>query len=118
MTMPFGRYVGEELSTLDDGYLDWLLTIRLRQPLLNGVLDEIERRRLLAEAEGAELREAELHLAPEHAALAERVFDLGFKAAAKDLHPDRGGDLFAMQRLNQLRDCVQSQFKLLTGGAL
>jgi hypothetical protein len=39
-----------------------------------------------------------------HRELAEELVDLGFRALATKLHPDRGGTTVAMQRLKRVRD--------------
>lgn len=46
-------------------------------------------------------RENEIKL---HRELAEELIDLGYKAMAMRLHPDRGGSKDAMARLNRVRD--------------
>jgi len=45
MLMPFGKYTGQDLSTLTDDYLLWLAAnIPLRDPLLSAVTEEITTR--------------------------------------------------------------------------
>jgi hypothetical protein len=39
-----------------------------------------------------------------HRDLALELIDIGFKALATRLHPDRGGSKDAMRRLNRVRD--------------
>jgi hypothetical protein len=42
-----------------------------------------------------------------HRELAAELIDLGFRALATKLHPDRGGSKDAMQRLNTVRDALK-----------
>jgi hypothetical protein len=49
----------------------------------------------------ADTRQQEIDL---HRALAVELIDIGFKALALRLHPDRGGSREAMRRLNRVRD--------------
>jgi len=85
MKMPFGRHQGVPLNLLPDPYLQWLMTIDLREPLASAVA-----------AEWAALRN------PAHPdlILARHVIDAGFRVLAKTHHPDAGGDVKAMQKLN------------------
>ena len=47
MLMPFGKYKGQDLTTVSDEYLLWLTAnIPLREPLLSAVLEEITDRNL------------------------------------------------------------------------
>jgi hypothetical protein len=60
-----------------------------------------------ADANTLILREADLNRAAERKAqrqLALQLIDLGFKALATKLHPDKGGSPDAMVRLNEVRD--------------
>jgi hypothetical protein len=43
-----------------------------------------------------------------HRELAEELIDIGFRALATRLHPDRGGSKDAMSRLNRVRDELKS----------
>jgi uncharacterized membrane protein len=43
-----------------------------------------------------------------HRELAEELVDIGFRALATRLHPDRGGSKDAMSRLNRVRDDLKS----------
>lgn len=47
MLMPFGKYKGQDLTTLTDDYLLWMAAnIPLRDPLLSAVTEEITERGL------------------------------------------------------------------------
>lgn len=88
-TMPFGKYRGQALSTIPDDYLDWLMSLDLREPLATSVEDEWN----LRHAKGSPLTPASMLAARE-------VIRLGFKQAARSRHPDAGGSHEAMLELN------------------
>jgi hypothetical protein len=47
MSMPFGKYKGQEISAIPDEYLLWLVSnIPLREPLLSDVVEELTSREL------------------------------------------------------------------------
>ena len=54
--------------------------------------------------EFAEVRQARADETQLHRDLALELIDIGFKALATRLHPDRGGSRDAMRRLNRVRD--------------
>jgi hypothetical protein len=54
--------------------------------------------------EFAEVRQARAEEMQLHRDLALELIDIGFKALATRLHPDRGGSRDAMRRLNRVRD--------------
>jgi hypothetical protein len=56
-------------------------------------------------ADERQSREAETKL---HRDLAAQLIDLGYRALATRLHPDRGGSKDAMARLNAVRDELKS----------
>jgi hypothetical protein len=43
-------------------------------------------------------------------ALARRLIDIGYKALAKELHPDKGGSSEAMSRLGDVRRRLQMEY--------
>lgn len=89
MNMPFGRYRGEPLSALPDDYLAWLAGLDdLRPPLRPALEAELARR-----AEGALLD-------PATARAAERIVRSGYRLAALESHPDRGGSTEEMASVN------------------
>lgn len=94
--MPFGRYRGHRLSALPDDYLEWLRSRELRQPLRGRVDAECRRRRFGSADEAA----AAPALSPELRPIAERLVTAGYRALAKHLHPDQGGDGEQMRALN------------------
>jgi len=108
--MPFGKWRGHLLADLPGEYIDWLLTIDLREPLRTSVEDEYNQRLMdFADAPS----EIGLRIDPDQVALARDVFDLGYRAAARKLHPDVGGSTEDMRRLNSLAESVRTQLRVL-----
>jgi hypothetical protein len=71
------------------------------------LLDPVKQIMGKVDVETLNLRHAELKRADERGAqrqLALQLIDIGFKALATKLHPDKGGSREAMARLNQVRD--------------
>jgi putative quorum-sensing-regulated virulence factor len=100
--MPFGRYKGVELHALPPNYLDWLRTIELLEPLLGAVLEEVERRRVADDPEPV------FALACPDPRLAEQLVDVGFRALAKQAHPDTGGSHDAFLQLQSVNAWLRS----------
>ena len=90
--MPFGMFKGRLLSDLPDDYLEWLLTIDLRDPLRTHVEAEIEDREAVATKSKS--------IGKDERRMAEEIITTGFRAMAKVHHPDKGGSTKAMQALN------------------
>jgi hypothetical protein len=93
--MPFGRWRGHRLDALPDGYLEWLRSRRLREPLRSYVERE-HRRRFASDPAAAaggflpaELRDA-----------AGSIVTAGYHALARQVHPDHGGSNEDMRRVN------------------
>jgi uncharacterized protein (DUF3820 family) len=99
--MPFGVHKGTPISSLPDDYLEWLTTIELREPLRGAVLEEQVRRTPSTQHAGLDR------------ALAKKVIDTGFRTLAQQFHPDRGGDLRTMQRLNGTVDWLRKRLEVL-----
>jgi len=123
MTMPFGKWRGYPLSAVPLDYLYWLYEEPWVKPALRrAVRDQLSG--YSSSGSGYE-RQSEppspplpsdvmlLHIAPEFAPLAAQLLELGYKALAKRLHPDIGGDKRQMQQLNELMSTVRYQ---LAGG--
>jgi hypothetical protein len=122
MKMPFGRYKGRLVSSLPDDYLEWLAALdNLREPLAAAVWRELNRR------EPGEQREwtpppppqspstVALRIAADEVPLAKQIFDAGYRSVARVTHPDTGGDLDQMKRLNALAQSVRNQLASLEG---
>jgi hypothetical protein len=96
--MPFGQYKGALLSELPADYLAWLLSLgTVRDPLRTALFTERERRATLA---SLDLK------------LARSIVDTGFRALAKQAHPDAGGELRTMQRLNEAVSWLRQQIEV------
>jgi hypothetical protein len=107
--MPFGRYRGQRLRDLPDGYLGWLRDeCELREPLRMRVEHEYQRR---IGSRHRRRREAPLEregaLAPSQVAVALRIVARGFRAAAHDAHPDHGGSDAQMRELVAVREALE-----------
>jgi hypothetical protein len=111
MVMPFGRYRGREIEDLPSDYLDWLLSIEIRDRLRDAVERELEARCMREYVPAPE--PFVIHLRPGEVDLARLVFDLGYRAAAKALHPDAGGDPDDMIRLNAFAENVRGQLSTM-----
>jgi hypothetical protein len=96
--MPFGKFQGVPVADLPYTYLQWLYDLgdELREPLRTAVHREWRRRfdRDYAEPE-EEDGEADLF---------RELIEAGYKALALKFHPDRGGTIEAMTRLNLLME--------------
>jgi hypothetical protein len=100
-TMPFGRYEGQPVSELPDGYVRWLWSLtNLRDPLRTTVEREY-RRRFDAPAP---------RLLPSPAArdAACALVAAGYRTLVKKTHPDVGGDHAAMVALTAARDFLRA----------
>jgi hypothetical protein len=114
--MPFGKYRGWEITTLPDDYLSWLTTIELRGWLFNAVHREYDRRTWgyeYPEEERAPSSVFGLRIRPEDLAMAQKLFAAGYRTLARTMHPDAGGDVAAMQRLNAFADSIRTQLRAL-----
>jgi len=99
--MPFGKYRGQPLSALPDGYLAWLTALPdLREPLRSRIRDELR-----ARGTGRGTAPGTL-VVPALRTAASRIVEAGFRALAKQHHPDAGGDHHAMIELTAARDAL------------
>jgi hypothetical protein len=106
--MPFGKHKGLAIGDLPDDYLDWLLTAENLPPMLcEAVRREWDSR--TAPRQAVPGNTAFIRLEHDDALLMKHVLAAGYKAVARVLHPDLGGDTTAMQRLNALADSVRKQ---------
>jgi hypothetical protein len=120
-TMPFGKYEGWEIEDLPDGYLAWLLTIELRDWLRDAAQQEYDRRVDDRRREERQRRTPPppppaapgIRLRPEDVPLARRLFDAGYRALVRVMHPDKGGDTREMQQLNSLAESMRTQIDAL-----
>ena len=99
MRMPFGKHRGYELSELPDGYLKWLSTLGLRDPLQRAVADEIATR---IHRDAAQRAFGIMPSAPQvDRTTVEEIIGAGLRVLAKKYHPDlEGGSDADMKRVN------------------
>src|SRR5437867_1223030 len=92
-TMPFGRHKGRPLDQLPTDYIEWLVTLDLREPLRRHVTVEYERR-FGAVAEERPAFPADLRQ------VAHQVVTAGLHVVARTTHPDAGGNGAVMRDVN------------------
>ena len=104
--MPFGKFKGAALEDLPDPYVQWLHGLPdLREPLRSAVHAEWS----LRFGEAASSLPA---LAAEARPVVEELISVGYRALARQHHPDQGGQTRAMQLVNDaatwLRQAVRA----------
>lgn len=115
--MPFGRHRGEPLDQIPDSYLHWLLTRDLREPLRSHVRDEAQRRADDEDATHRAYKQQHRHHAPPRRHAIPAVTDVdelitsGLRTLAKKHHPDVGGDVQVMQRINHAADWLRTTIR-------
>ena len=99
MRMPFGKHRGYELSELPDGYLKWLSTLELHDPLKRALDDEIHTR---ISRDAAQRAFGIMPSAPQvDRTTVEEIIGAGLRVLAKKYHPDlAGGSDEDMKRVN------------------
>lgn len=113
-TMPFGKHKGARLSAIPWDYLRWLTTIDLSPWLREAVEAELEAR----EGRGRQERRRAYEPPPPgpadlgrvDPALGLELVDAGRRALALRHHPDRGGDVSVMARVNDAADRLRDWF--------
>ena len=101
--MPFGRYKGYELDALPHDYLGWLIGLPdLRRLLRAAVEAEADRRRAETNMTGTLTR-----FNHEERVVASELIAAGRRVLAQKYHPDRGGDMRTMQRVNHTADVLR-----------
>ena len=96
MKIPFGKWKGQDLADLPDDYLDWLLTIELREPLHSGIVREAYAR-MRAPREPTGLRTLDTNKV-------KRVY----RSLAFEYHPDRvGGNGDIMKGINLFYEAIR-----------
>ena len=121
MTMPFGKYSGEDIANVPTSYLRWL---RDKADLYGELADEVEAeldRRLINERQQSSQSHSTfftplvgpgwIHFDPADITLFREIIDHGFRASARVHHPDAGGSVEIMQRLNALVQVLRTQLK-------
>ncbi len=98
--MPFGKHKGWPLDALPTNYLDWLLGLgTLREPLASGIRQERARRDSGAAS----------HTPPRQldAAIAQELVTAGYRVLAQRHHPDAGGEVEMMKRVNVTAEALR-----------
>jgi hypothetical protein len=102
ISMPFGRYRGQPLEKLPEPYLQWLLTLDLREPLRRAVYAEHERRTFSQESHKI--------INP---GIIDELVGAGLRTLSKKYHPDCGGDHERMAAVNAAAAWVRQQARSL-----
>ena len=89
-TLKFGKYAGVDIRQVPLEYLQWLHERTVKSG--EEIATEIERRERLESA---------------NQPLIERLIQSGYRALAKQLHPDVGGTTEQMQELNDVVDTLR-----------
>jgi hypothetical protein len=103
--MPFGKHCGEDIADIPTGYLRWL---RDNTDLYGELADEVEAeldRRLFNQRQESSQQSDSTFFKP----FLREVVEHGYKAAARVHHPDAGGSVATMQRLNALVQFLRTQ---------
>jgi uncharacterized protein (DUF3820 family) len=126
MRMPFGKHRDEYVVDLPDSYLLWLhKNVELFGALEIAVLVELRDRGLIEDEDGPKRKNGHRHsppppppsnggvyiAAPDRTLLLQFV-EAGYKALAKQHHPDLGGDTGAMKRINEMVKTLRAQLKV------
>jgi hypothetical protein len=98
--MPFGKHKGEPFEELPDGYLEWALG-NINAPDVRKALEAEWRRRNGSSSAPGPLDAPARQLAQE-------LLAAGFKALARERHPDRGGTHEQQVALGKVRDWLRS----------
>lgn len=83
MLLRFGKYKGQQITDVPTEYLEWL--VQQNKNTLADIEEELERR---VAAESANLP------------IIQQVIQAGYRALAKQHHPDVGGDPSKMKEVN------------------
>ena len=118
MKMPFGKHKGRALADVPTDYLHWVRP-KLQRPGLRAAVEaELARRatgRFYERHQDPPPRPSRDPLAREDVRqLALEIVNRGFKAAAREHHPDLGGDVEKMKAANAAADALR---ELLGGRA-
>jgi Putative quorum-sensing-regulated virulence factor len=105
--MPFGKHRGWPLEDLPDAYVRWLYTLgNLREPLRSHI--EAEWRIRFGGTTTPSLPPLPREVVP----VAEAIISTGLRALTREHHPDVGGEVSTMQKINHavtwLRSAVRA----------
>lgn len=104
MLMPFGKYKGNEIEDIPDNYLYWLMSINLGGALRIAVERELDKR------ENKVFEYDIFEIPNEIFPFVKEIIDKGFQSAAMIHHPDHGGELENMKKLNKARYWLKKHF--------
>ncbi len=96
--MPFGAHKGQRLDTLPNDYLDWLRGLDDLRPRLRAEVNAEDERR-----SGSARRPV--------AAIAAAIITRGYRAVARECHPDAGGTHEAMIATTAAADWLRAQLR-------
>jgi hypothetical protein len=101
--MPFGRHRGEPVSKLPNEHLHWLLNLADLGDWLRTAVELEWRRRWHAQWRShTEASAPPFNILAEDRELLAELIHCGYRVLAHRYHPDVGGDVDAMRRLNLL----------------
>jgi hypothetical protein len=107
MRVRFGKHAGCEVSELPDGYLRWLSTLDLRDPLRRAVDDEIQTRIQRDATRRAFGVTPSVERGVDRTTV-EEIVGAGLRSLAKKYHPDlEGGSEEDMKRINLAASCLR-----------
>jgi hypothetical protein len=119
MTMPFGKYCGQDIGDIPTSYLRWLCgNANLYGVLADEIEAELDRRLFNQRQQSSESHATFLtplaepgwiHFDPADISLFREIVDHGYKVSARVYHPDAGGSVVMMQRLNALVQSLRTQ---------
>lgn len=92
----FGKYAGYDLRDIPTEYLEWMITQSERT--IRDFSAELERRQTFEDAS---------------LSMAERIVQAGYRALAKQYHPDFGGTNVQMQELNGTIEALREMLRRL-----
>ncbi len=105
--MPFGRYRGYPLAELPDEYLDWLFTIHIREPLASALNREAARRAGESSGSNGAYTGPIHHPAGVDPEIASELVTAGYRVLAQRYHPDVGGEVERMKRVNVTAEALR-----------
>jgi hypothetical protein len=111
MRFGFGKYKGREINDVPSDYLLWLH--RLSKSNVREIRRELVRRGWVdGDDEDKPPRSGDGHLpAGLNSPLFRDLLAAGYKSLANKLHPDHGGGVEDMRKLNDLRERLRKEFK-------
>lgn len=105
--MPFGKYRGIALADLPNDYLDWLCGLSDLRPILRAAVDAEHRRRTTRATARATASCPDLHVL-------DALITSGYRALAKQHHPDHGGDHTMMVAVTQAAEWLRATVRGLS----